>query len=175
MLISVIIPVYNVQEYLSQCLDSVINQTYKNLEIICVNDASTDGTWDKLQEFKNNDRVKLLNQEKNSGKGAALIRGFSEASARLVLVQDADFDSIGVKAVSSYLLINAPHMIFSPETVFTVKEAAGEGEEVTLCADGRSVCTIKTGDTLKIRRSPNRLKLIFLKPKSNMEVFFRKF
>ncbi|MBQ3075868.1 MAG: NAD(+)/NADH kinase [Clostridia bacterium] len=90
-------------------------------------------------------------------------------------VQDADFDSIGVKAVSSYLLINAHHMIFSPETVFTVKGASTEGGKVTVCADGRAVCPITERDTVKIRRAPYRLKLVFLKPKSNLEVFFRKF
>lgn len=90
-------------------------------------------------------------------------------------VQDADFDSIGVKAVSSYLLINAHHMIFSPDTVFTVKGASTEEGNVTLCADGRAVRPLTERDSVKIRRAPHRLKLIFLKPKSNLEVFFRKF
>lgn len=90
-------------------------------------------------------------------------------------VQDADFDSIGVKAVSSYLLINSHHMIFSPETVFSVKGATTEEGTVTLCADGRAVRPLKATDTVKIRRAKHRLKLIFLKPKSNLEVFFRKF
>ena len=43
-LVSVIIPVYNVEKYLDKCLDSIINQTYKNLEIICINDGSTDSS-----------------------------------------------------------------------------------------------------------------------------------
>ena len=43
-LISVIIPVYNVEKYLARCLDSIINQTYKNLEILCINDGSTDNS-----------------------------------------------------------------------------------------------------------------------------------
>ncbi len=90
-------------------------------------------------------------------------------------VQEAEFDSIGVKAVSSYLLINAHHMIFSPETVFTVKRAHSEGGQVTVCADGRSVIPLAETDTVKLRRAPHRLKLLFLKPKNNLEVFFRKF
>lgn len=90
-------------------------------------------------------------------------------------VQDATFDSIGVKAVSSYLLINAHHMIFSPETVFTVKGAASEGGRITVCADGKAEKSLTASDTVKIRRAKHRLKLIFLKPKSNLEVFFRKF
>ena len=90
-------------------------------------------------------------------------------------VQDANFDSIGVKAVSSYLLINAHHMIFSPETVFTVKGAAGEDGKITICADGKTEATVTPADTVKIRRARHRLKLIFPKPQSNLEVFFRKF
>lgn len=90
-------------------------------------------------------------------------------------VQDADFDSIGVKAVSSYLLINAHHMIFAPETVFTVKGATSEGGKITVCADGKAEKTVTATDTVKIRRAKHRLKLIFLKPRSNLEVFFRKF
>ena len=50
-LISVIIPVYNVEKYLRECLESVINQTYKNLEIICVNDCSPDSSPEKTEEL----------------------------------------------------------------------------------------------------------------------------
>ena len=52
MLISVILPVYNVSEYLSKCLDSIISQSYGNLEIICVNDASSDNSLEILEEYK---------------------------------------------------------------------------------------------------------------------------
>ena len=52
-MVSVIIPVYNVQMYLAECVDSVINQTYKNLEIILVDDGSTDETVNIIYEYKN--------------------------------------------------------------------------------------------------------------------------
>lgn len=55
-LISVIIPVYNVEKYLRECLESVINQTYKNLEIICVNDCSPDSSPEILEEYAKKDR-----------------------------------------------------------------------------------------------------------------------
>ncbi|MBR5296138.1 MAG: NAD(+)/NADH kinase, partial [Clostridia bacterium] len=90
-------------------------------------------------------------------------------------VVDASFDCIGVKAVSSYLLINSHHMIFSPETVFTVKGARCEGGNVTVCADGRETRSIAQGDQVKILRGEKRVNLIFLKERSNLEVFFRKF
>ena len=58
-MISVIIPVYNVEKYLNQCLDSVCNQSFKNLEIICVNDGSTDNSLEILKDYSKNDRVVL--------------------------------------------------------------------------------------------------------------------
>lgn len=70
-LISIIVPVYNVEKYLEQCLESLLNQTYKNIEIIVVNDGSTDQSLDILKKysFKDN-RIKLYSQ-KNQGISAA--------------------------------------------------------------------------------------------------------
>ncbi|MBQ4036947.1 MAG: NAD(+)/NADH kinase [Clostridia bacterium] len=90
-------------------------------------------------------------------------------------VIDSEFDCIGVKAISSYMLINAHHMIFRPETEFTVKKSRSAGSRVTVCADGREERSLKLGDTVRICRSEKRVKLIFLKNESNLEVFFRKF
>lgn len=66
--ISVLIPVYNVEAYLEQCLESVVKQTEKNIEIICVDDASTDGSLEILERFRKKDqRVKLICHEENQG------------------------------------------------------------------------------------------------------------
>ena len=54
-LVSIIIPVYNVENYLAQCLDSVICQTYKNIEIICINDGSKDNSLEILNRYAKND------------------------------------------------------------------------------------------------------------------------
>ena len=63
--ISVIVPVYNVEKYLKQCLDSILNQTFKDFECICVNDGSKDSSLSILQEYANKDsRIKIINQEK---------------------------------------------------------------------------------------------------------------
>lgn len=99
--------------------------------------------------------------------------GYSFSAGGAVL--DAEFDAIGVKAVSSYLLINAHHMVFSPETVFMAKDFRSEDSSVTLCADGRQTVTLLPGDTVKICRSKKRVRLITLSKRSNLEVFFRKF
>ena len=62
-MISVIIPVYNSEQYLEECLNSVSNQLYKNIEIICINDGSTDNSFQILQKYALFDhRIKIINQ-----------------------------------------------------------------------------------------------------------------
>ena len=62
--ISIIIPVYNNKQYLKECLNSIVNQTYKDLEIICVNDGSTDDSLAVLEEYAQKDsRIIIVNQE----------------------------------------------------------------------------------------------------------------
>jgi len=65
--ISIIIPVYNVEPYLRQCLDSVVNQTLRDIQILCVNDGSTDGSLSILQEYARNDSRVLVIDQPNSG------------------------------------------------------------------------------------------------------------
>ncbi|MDR2425919.1 MAG: glycosyltransferase family 2 protein, partial [Endomicrobium sp.] len=61
--VSVIIPVYNVEPYLRQCLDSILNQTLKDIEIICINDGSTDKCLDILRQYeKIDDRIIIIDQ-----------------------------------------------------------------------------------------------------------------
>ena len=60
MKISIIIPCYNVQNYIEQCLDSIINQTYFNLEMICINDGSTDNTLDILQKIIDQNLLNII-------------------------------------------------------------------------------------------------------------------
>ncbi|MGP8024228.1 MAG: glycosyltransferase family 2 protein [Methanobacterium sp.] len=88
--ISIIIPVYNVDKYLKQCLDSVINQTLKNIEIICVNDGSTDNSSQILKEYaKKDDRINVINQE-NAGQGAARNTGLTYAKGDYIGFVDSD-------------------------------------------------------------------------------------
>lgn len=91
MKISVIIPVYNVEKYLRQCLDSVINQTYKNLEIICINDASTDNSLEILKEYAQKDsRIILLDNEVNLHVGISRNRGLEIATGEYIHFLDSD-------------------------------------------------------------------------------------
>ena len=89
--ISVIIPVYNVEEYLAECLDSIINQTLKEIEVICVNDGSTDNSLQILQAYalKKDSRIKIISTT-NRGCGYARKIALKEAKGEYVLFCDSD-------------------------------------------------------------------------------------
>ena len=94
--VSVIIPVYNVEKYLSECLDSVVNQTLKDIEIICVNDGSLDGSAEILEEYAQKDnRIKVITQE-NRGVSEARNSGLKIASGEYIAFLDSD-DYIDLK------------------------------------------------------------------------------
>lgn len=88
--ISVIVPVYNVSEYLPQCMDSIINQTFEDIEIICVNDGSTDDCLEILERYREMDgRIKIISQE-NRGLGAARNVGMKAAEGNYLFFIDSD-------------------------------------------------------------------------------------
>lgn len=88
--ISVIIPVYNVEKYLSQCLDSITNQTFKDFECICVNDGSTDNSLKILEEYvKKDNRFKVINQV-NSGNSQARNTGINNSNSEYIVFIDSD-------------------------------------------------------------------------------------
>ena len=88
--VSIIIPVYNTEKYLNECLDSVVNQTLEDIEIICVNDGSTDNSLNILESYaKNDDRIKIISQ-KNSGQGCARNKGLSCAQGDYIYFIDSD-------------------------------------------------------------------------------------
>ncbi len=89
--VSIIIPVYNVEQYLSKCLDSIRNQTLKDIEIICVDDCSTDGSPDILKQFQQLDeRIKVIELDKNCGVSVARNIGMNQACGKYLGFVDAD-------------------------------------------------------------------------------------
>lgn len=89
-LVSVIIPCYNVEQYISQCLKSVVGQTYTNLQIICIDDGSQDGTLEILENFRFADqRITIISQE-NQGIAFARNQGLLKAEGDFVMFVDSD-------------------------------------------------------------------------------------
>lgn len=88
--VSVVIPVYNAKKYLRQCLESVLSQTLSDIEIICVDDGSTDNSLDILKEYSSKDsRIKIL-QQKNQYAGVARNNGMSVATGEYIHFMDSD-------------------------------------------------------------------------------------
>lgn len=89
-LISVILPIYNVENYLRQCLDSIIEQTFHNLEILLVNDGSTDGSGKICQEYlKKDSRIRYFEKE-NGGLSDARNYGIERAQGEYITFIDSD-------------------------------------------------------------------------------------
>ena len=88
--ISVIVPVYNTQKFLEKCLESIINQTFKDIEIICINDGSTDNSMSILNDYSEKDsRIKIINQ-KNAGLSCARNTGINNAKGEYIGFVDSD-------------------------------------------------------------------------------------
>lgn len=106
--VSVIVPVYNVEQYLDKCLISLINQTLDNIEIICVNDGSTDSSLKILEKYANLDKRVVIINKQNSGVGLAREDGLRLAQGEYIGFVDADdwvsrkyYEKLYQKAVSS--------------------------------------------------------------------------
>ena len=107
-MISIIVPVYNVASYLPQCLDSLVNQTYRDVEIICVNDGSTDGSLSILQEYAQKDeRIKIISRE-NRGISCSRNEALDIAQGEWTMFVDSD-DWIDINTCESALNLALQH------------------------------------------------------------------
>ena len=89
-LISIIVPIYRVEEYLDKCLSSIINQTYKNLEIILVNDGSDDNSIKIAKKYaKKDERIKII-EEDNKGLSCARNTGINASTGKYITFVDSD-------------------------------------------------------------------------------------
>jgi glycosyltransferase involved in cell wall biosynthesis len=89
--VSIIVPVYNTESYLYRCLDSIINQTLGEIEIICINDCSSDNSLKILKEYESKDqRVKLIDFEQNQGVSVARNYGINDATGEYIGFVDSD-------------------------------------------------------------------------------------
>ena len=151
--ISVIIPVYNVEPYLRECLDSVVNQTFRDLEIICVNDGSTDGSPAILEEYSAKDsRILIVNKE-NGGLNTARNAGLERVTGEYFAILDSD-DWLDVtayeKAYARAKASGADMTYFSFKCVDfpdredvplpNIKETVNQAENIQWVVDNMSVC-----------------------------------
>ena len=88
--ISVIVPVYNTSKYLEKCLDSLINQTYKELEIIIVEDCSTDNSKSLLEKYKKFENVTIIYNDRNMGLSYSRNVGLAHAGGNYIGYIDSD-------------------------------------------------------------------------------------
>ena len=127
--ISIIVPVYKVENYLAECLDSILNQTFRDFEVICVNDCSPDGSAKILADYARKDsRIKIVEHEQNQGLSAARNTGVVHASGEYIYYIDSD-DAIVENTLeileehirASYadiIVFGIQDMVFSPNDVW---------------------------------------------------------
>ena len=136
-LISVVLPVYNVEVYLKKCLETVVNQTYKNLDIILVDDGSTDNSGEICEEYAKKDRRIRCFHKKNGGLSDARNYGIACAKGEYITFIDSDdtvdYDMIGYL----YSLINKFKCRLSLCTHNVVTQ---NGQKVTPLGDGKEEC-----------------------------------
>ena len=88
--VSIIVPTYNVEQYLPECMESIVGQTLKDLEIICVNDGSTDSSLDILKKYAAADDRIIIIDKKNEGYGRAMNDGLDRATGEYVGIVEPD-------------------------------------------------------------------------------------
>lgn len=100
--ISIIVPVYNVERYLNRCLDSIINQTYNNIEIILVNDGSTDNSLEICNSYREKDSRVVVINKKNGGQSSARNSGLKASTGNYIMFVDSD-DKINLRCCELFI------------------------------------------------------------------------
>jgi GR25 family glycosyltransferase involved in LPS biosynthesis len=129
--VSVLVPVYNAERYLSECLESVLQQSLKDIEIVCVDDASTDGSAEIIRRSKSTDqRLRYVRHERNRGEGASRNTALQEARGAFVFHLDAD-DLLPEHALES--LWRAGHEHGSQMVKGAYSTISHDGRVITRC------------------------------------------
>lgn len=136
--LSVIIPVYNCETYLERCLESVINQTINEIEILCVDDGSTDNSVSIIQEYACSDERIVLLRQKNQGAGIARNKGLQSAKGEYVAFLDADDYYFDVDALSKMVAQCEQNGVYACGS-FSLKEENGEILEVKFWGESQDL------------------------------------
>ncbi|MDO8610501.1 MAG: glycosyltransferase family 2 protein, partial [bacterium] len=159
-LVSVVMPVHNAQKYIGSAIESILNQTLKDLELIIVNDCSTDKTLDIIISFSKRDaRIKILNNKMRLDIAASLNKGIRTAQSNIIARMDSDDISLTNRLILQYELINSS------------KDIVAVGSDIIIINS--------TGDEIGLRKYPNsstELKNCLFKysPFAHPVVMFRK-
>lgn len=141
-LVSIVLPIYNVEKYLRKCIETVINQTYTNVEIILVNDGSIDNSLEICKEFKEKDkRIKIINK-KNGGLSDARNVGLKNAQGKYICFIDSD-DFISEKYIEELhnLIVenNAQIAVCSFENVDEDEKSISKKEIISQVISGKKI------------------------------------
>ena len=143
-MISVIVPVYNVETYLEECLDSIQNQTYTDLEVLLVNDGSTDGSQAICERYCQTDkRFRLINQ---SNQGQSVARNTGVAASRGEFIAFVDSDDIILPNYLETLMHYMSDYVDIVESQFTVHKKdflAAKSQEIKILFEGNSEEAVK--------------------------------
>ena len=156
-MISVIIPCYNVSKYISKCIESILNQSYKKLEIIMVDDCSTDDTCKVLEKYSLIDsRIKVLKNDNNMGAAYSRNRGFSESHGNFISFIDSDdyIDDNFYESMINKLLENNADVSVCDIKVFYEEN---NKEVISKCFDGEDISIINVIKSGLVASSSNKL------------------
>lgn len=121
-LISIIVPIYNVDKYLERCINSIINQTYKNIEIILVDDGSTDSCFDICKQYSEIDSRIIIYKKENGGLSSARNYGFRKSNGKYIIYIDSD-DFVSNKYVENlYNAIDTTNSEIAISSFYLVNE-----------------------------------------------------
>ena len=129
--VSVIVPIYNVESYLRECLDSILNQTLKELEVVCVNDGSTDGSLDILKEYEAKDSRIVIIDKENGGYGMAMNIGIKKAGGEYIGIVEPD-DYIKAEMYEDLYRVANEHGLDFIKADFYRFKKDGESKELLL-------------------------------------------
>jgi glycosyltransferase involved in cell wall biosynthesis len=156
--VSVILPAYNSETGIQTAIDSILHQTWENIELIIVDDCSTDATFEVIQAYaKKDERIKVLKTETNSGPYVARNLALAQATGEFVTINDADDWSHAQK-----IAIQATHLINNASIIANTSEQARLTEDLEFYRRGtRGKYIFSNMSSLMFRREPVTLKLGF--------------
>ena len=164
--ISIIVPIFNVENYLCECLDSLINQTFKEIEIICVNDGSTDNSVKILEEYRFKDkRIKVINK-KHSGYGHSMNIGIENATAPYIGILESDDIAKSEMFNDLYSLITEYDCDFVKSDYYLYYSSKKEIIPNNM---------IKAEDAFKVTNSKENPELLFLTPSIWSAIYKKEF